>query len=142
MIDGPEDDQAKIRPDAGLAPRQERHAAGHDPGDATLRFHPCRRCGRCDLCLVDGRSRLHARQDVPIDAGIAVPLADFIERAMMRSGFDQPRHRSLPLRTGEPPEIVADTLVLRALGWRPRVILEDGIDELIAYARRRRTRTW
>lgn len=74
---------------------------------------------------------------MPLGSGVAVPLGDFIERAIRASGFDRPWHRSLPPRAGEPPEMVADTSVLRDLGWTARMDLDEGISQLIADARSR-----
>ncbi|MHC1999566.1 hypothetical protein ACYQR9_03885 [Methylobacterium sp. CM6241] len=74
---------------------------------------------------------------MPIGSGVAVPLGDFIERAILASGYGQPWQKSLPPRAGEPPEMVADVSVLRHLGWKARVTLDAGIAQLLDDARDR-----
>lgn len=135
MLYGPGDDPAKFVPALALklvenlaplvtTPATQRRDVIH-VDDATTAI----------LSLVDARQQLSPWQDVPIGTGVALPLGDFIERAIAVSGFNQPWQKSLPPRAGEPPEMLADITVLRSLGWAPQVTLGEGIAQLIASAR-------
>lgn len=135
MIYGPGDDPAKFVPMLALHLARNVGPLVTTPATQRRDFIHIDDVVAAILTLVDARSQISPWQDVPIGVGVAVPLAHFIERAIAVSGFDQPWQRSLPLRAGEPPEMVADTSVLRSLGWRPRVALDDGIGQLIADAR-------
>lgn len=137
MIYGPGDDPDKFVP--GLARQLIANAEPLVTTPATQRrdFIHVDDAVAAILTLVDSRARLPAWQDVPIGSGVAVPLGTFIERAILKSGFDQPWRKSLPPRAGEPPEMVADISVLRRLGWMPRMHLDDGITQLIDDARDR-----
>ncbi|MHC2003056.1 NAD-dependent epimerase/dehydratase family protein [Methylobacterium sp. CM6241] len=137
MIYGPGDDPDKFVP--GLARQLVANVKPLVTTPATQRrdFIHVDDAVEAILTLVVSRAQLAAWQDVPIGSGVAVPLGDFIARAILASGYDQPWQKSLPPRAGEPPEMVADTSVLRRLGWTARVTLEAGIAQLIDDARDR-----
>jgi nucleoside-diphosphate-sugar epimerase len=50
-------------------------------------------------------------------------------------GADRVRFGAVPARAWEPPFICGDNSRLRALGWRPRYTLEQGLKEVVAYWR-------
>ncbi|CAA2145380.1 NAD-dependent epimerase/dehydratase family protein [Methylobacterium bullatum] len=137
MIYGPGDDPDKFVPGLALQLVENLKPLVTTPATQRRDFVHVDDAVAAILALIDARGRLPAWQDVPLGSGVAVPLGDFVERAIRASGFDRPWQRSLPPRAGEPPEMVADTSVLRDLGWTARMDLDDGIAQLIADARGR-----
>lgn len=139
MIYGPGDDPDKFVP--GLARQLIENVEPLVTTPATQRrdFIYVDDAVEAILTLVDSREQLPAWQDMPIGSGVAVPLGDFIERAILKSGFEQPWQKLLPPRAGEPLEMVADTSVLRGLGWTPQISLDAGITELLKDARKRKS---
>ncbi|GJE15577.1 NAD-dependent epimerase/dehydratase family protein [Methylobacterium marchantiae] len=135
MMYGPGDDPAKFVPSLALQLVENAAPLVTTPATQRRDFIHVDDAIAAVLTLVDARTRLAPWQDVPIGAGRAVPLGDFIARAIAISGFDRPWQKSLPPRPGEPAEMVADTSILRGLGWTPRVTLDDGIAQLIGDAR-------
>jgi nucleoside-diphosphate-sugar epimerase len=76
---------------------------------------------------------------VNIASGEGLVLADLARRiASLTGGVELLRMGALPQRENEPPCLVADVSRLRQeLGWRPRIGLEDGLRDTVAWWRER-----
>ncbi|WP_082471855.1 NAD-dependent epimerase/dehydratase [Rhizobium sp. Leaf321] len=135
MIYGPADDPAKFVPKLALQLVENAGPLVTTPGTQRRDFIYVDDAVAAILAIVDARTQLPTWQEVPIGTGIAVPLCDFIERAITVSGFNQPWQKSLSPRAGEPEEMVADITILQSLGWASRTSLDDGIGRLIDDAR-------
>ncbi|MFO0902209.1 MAG: NAD(P)-dependent oxidoreductase [Pirellulales bacterium] len=75
---------------------------------------------------------------VNIGSGRGRRLAEIAMRLAERCGRpDLLRLGALPARTNEPAVIIADTMRLRdEVGWRPRIDIEQGLDELADFSLR------
>jgi nucleoside-diphosphate-sugar epimerase len=74
--------------------------------------------------------------EVPVGSGTAIPVRELAERINAAAGGQaQLRFGALPTRACEPATCVADPAILHALGWRPRIGLDQGITELVAAER-------
>jgi nucleoside-diphosphate-sugar epimerase len=76
---------------------------------------------------------------VNVASGDPVVLRDLAERIARRIGREELlRIGARPMPAGEPPALLADVARLRhEVRWRPRIELDDGLDEVIAWWRER-----
>jgi nucleoside-diphosphate-sugar epimerase len=76
---------------------------------------------------------------VNVASGVGFLLADLARRiASLTGGVELLRIGALPQRENEPPCLVADVSRIRQeLGWRPRIGLEDGLRDTVAWWRER-----
>ncbi len=76
---------------------------------------------------------------VNVASGDPIALRELAQRIALRIGREELLHiGARPLPAGEPPALVADVSRLRhEVRWSPRIELDDGLDEVIAWWRER-----
>ncbi len=73
--------------------------------------------------------------DVNIASGVGVAVGEMVDEIVRLIGRPElVRRGALPMRPGEPPQLVADVTRLREeIGFRPRVALADGLAATVAW---------
>lgn len=67
-----------------------------------------------------------------VGAGQPTRIADMVEHLAAALGKDaEPLRRLYAMRPGEPAALFGDTTRLRALGWSPRLSIEDALDRML-----------
>lgn len=72
-----------------------------------------------------------------VGAGNELTNRELTMRLLERFGVGEERIRRVPDRPGHDLRYSVDTTRIRALGWRPRVDLDEGLDRTIAFYRER-----
>jgi nucleoside-diphosphate-sugar epimerase len=69
-------------------------------------------------------------------SGCSFSIQDLIARIGALTGYPKPVHSTGALRPGEVLDVVADVSKAgRELGWRPRITLDEGLSETVAWMR-------
>ncbi len=76
-----------------------------------------------------------------IGSGESYSVADIIASAFRAAGLTKPVRSTEQTRTNEIMDVLADTRALRAIGWRPAVSLDQGMQSMIAEAQTRLAQT-
>jgi CDP-paratose synthetase len=70
---------------------------------------------------------------IPLGSGEAISVRDLVERIhAISASHAELRFGTVALRSGEPDCCKADITIMRSLGWKPTIALDDGITALVA----------
>jgi nucleoside-diphosphate-sugar epimerase len=96
------------------------------------------------LYVRDAASALVALLESPVQgpvnvaSGRAMAVRTLVERLLARAGGGRVAFGALPMASGEPTRIVADTARLRnEVGWADETTLDEALDESIAFEKKR-----